>query len=126
MRPSDRSLSSKTLMAYCKVHDYSWRPESYSIHFTIDGRYVVLSIVEGHGPYFIQEDLYRFDPSSEGASTWDAHRRCEGFYFGPHHLIMASIVHFEEKVHRKKLQRAVIRAQLVYTLLIGVQSTGVL
>ena len=50
----------------------------------------------------------------------------EGFYFGPHHLIMASIVHFEEKVHRKKLQRAVIRAQLVYTLLIGVQSTGVL
>ena len=29
----------------------------------------------------------------------------EGFYFGPHHLIMASFVHFEEKVHRKKLQR---------------------
>ena len=27
----------------------------------------------------------------------------EGFYFGPHHLIMASLVHFEEKVHRKKL-----------------------
>ena len=30
----------------------------------------------------------------------------EGFYFGPHHLIMAFLVHFEEKVHRKKLQRA--------------------
>ena len=29
----------------------------------------------------------------------------EGFYFGPHHLIMASLIHFEEKVHRKKLQR---------------------
>ena len=43
-------------------------------------------------------------------------RISEGFYFGPHHLIMASLVHFEEKVHRKKLQRAVIRAQLVYTL----------
>ncbi|RVW29320.1 hypothetical protein CK203_115423 [Vitis vinifera] len=28
-----------------------------------------------------------------------------GFYFGPHHLIMASLIHFEEKVHRKKLQR---------------------
>ena len=27
----------------------------------------------------------------------------EGFYFGPHHLIMAFLVHFEEKVHRKKL-----------------------
>ena len=32
-------------------------------------------------------------------------RISEGFYFGPHHLIMASLVHFEEKVHRKKLQR---------------------
>ena len=30
----------------------------------------------------------------------------EGFYFGPHHLIMASLIHFEEKFHRKKLQRA--------------------
>ena len=30
----------------------------------------------------------------------------EGFYFGPHHLIMASLIHFEEKVHKKKLQRA--------------------
>ena len=33
-------------------------------------------------------------------------RISEGFYFGPHHLIMTSLVHFEEKVHRKKLQRA--------------------
>ena len=30
----------------------------------------------------------------------------EGFYFGLFHLIMASLIHFEEKVHRKKLQRA--------------------
>ena len=30
----------------------------------------------------------------------------EGFYFDPRHLIMASLIHFEEKVHRKKLQRA--------------------
>ncbi|KAL6329836.1 hypothetical protein AAG906_037549 [Vitis piasezkii] len=29
-----------------------------------------------------------------------------GFYFGLHHLIMAFLIHFEEKVHRKKLQRA--------------------
>ncbi|KAL6326036.1 hypothetical protein AAG906_038528 [Vitis piasezkii] len=80
-------------------------PSPTSIHFTIDGRHVVPSISEGHGPHFIQEDLYRFNPYSEGASTWDTPLRCEGFYFGPHHLIMASLVHFEEKVHRKKLQR---------------------
>ena len=30
----------------------------------------------------------------------------EGFYFGPHHLIMAALLHFEEKVHRKQLKRA--------------------
>ena len=29
-----------------------------------------------------------------------------GFYFGPHHLIMAALLYFEEKVHRKKLQQA--------------------
>ncbi|RVW62023.1 hypothetical protein CK203_064778 [Vitis vinifera] len=30
----------------------------------------------------------------------------EGYYFGPHHLIMTYLLHFEEKVHKKKLQRA--------------------
>ena len=30
----------------------------------------------------------------------------EGFYFGPHHPIMAALLYFEEKVHRKKLQQA--------------------
>ena len=29
-----------------------------------------------------------------------------GFYFRPHHLIMAAFLYFEDKVHRKKLQRA--------------------
>ncbi|RVW32421.1 hypothetical protein CK203_109276 [Vitis vinifera] len=29
----------------------------------------------------------------------------EGFLFGPHHLIMAALLYFEEKVHRKKLLR---------------------
>ena len=30
----------------------------------------------------------------------------EGFYFGPHHLIMTALLYFEEKVHKKKLLRA--------------------
>ena len=30
----------------------------------------------------------------------------EGFWFGPHDLIMTSLFHFEEKVHRKSLSRA--------------------
>ena len=28
-------------------------------------------------------------------------RISKGFYFGPHHLIMTSLLYFEEKVHRK-------------------------
>ena len=33
-------------------------------------------------------------------------RISEGYYFGPHHLIMASLLHFEEKVHKRRLTRA--------------------
>ena len=33
-------------------------------------------------------------------------RISEGFYFGPHHLIMTALLYFEEKVHKKKLLRA--------------------
>ena len=33
-------------------------------------------------------------------------RISEGFYFRPHHLIMAVLLHFEKKVHKKKLQQA--------------------
>ena len=33
-------------------------------------------------------------------------RISEGYYFSPHHLIMTSLLHFEEKVHQRKLQRA--------------------
>nr|CAN68922.1 hypothetical protein VITISV_044243 [Vitis vinifera] len=34
------------------------------------------------------------------------YRISEGFYFGPHHLVMAALTYFEEKVHRKRLRRA--------------------
>ena len=34
------------------------------------------------------------------------YRISEGYFFGPHHLIMAALLYFEEKVHRKKLLRA--------------------
>ncbi|RVW75777.1 hypothetical protein CK203_059867 [Vitis vinifera] len=33
-------------------------------------------------------------------------RISEGYYFGPHHLIMAALLHFEEKVHTRHLARA--------------------
>ena len=33
-------------------------------------------------------------------------RISEGFFFGPHYLIMAALLYFEKKVHRKKLLQA--------------------
>ncbi|RVW33142.1 hypothetical protein CK203_094853 [Vitis vinifera] len=33
-------------------------------------------------------------------------RILEGYYFGPHHLIMVVLLHFEEKVHTRRLTRA--------------------
>ncbi|RVX07091.1 hypothetical protein CK203_030537 [Vitis vinifera] len=42
----------------------------------------------------------------QGAILDALFRISEGFYFGPHHLIMVALLHFEEKVHSKKLQRA--------------------
>nr|CAN71849.1 hypothetical protein VITISV_006691 [Vitis vinifera] len=32
-------------------------------------------------------------------------RISEGYYFGPHHLIMPTFLHFEEKVHKRRLTR---------------------
>ncbi|RVW33442.1 hypothetical protein CK203_098875 [Vitis vinifera] len=133
-------------------------PSPTTIHFTIDRRHGILKarhIAEALQIPFELEDpsvfrqwspvsqrdmvriylgnIYRFDLSTEGASTWDGPLRCgampptsfpyniryigdELFWtlysvyqrastLGPHHLIMVSLIHFEEKVHGKKLQR---------------------
>ncbi|RVW61613.1 hypothetical protein CK203_065399 [Vitis vinifera] len=45
------------------------------------------------------------DPK-KGSSLEALYKMSEGFFFGPHHLIMAALLYFEEKVHKKKLQRA--------------------
>ncbi|RVW99070.1 hypothetical protein CK203_018974 [Vitis vinifera] len=42
----------------------------------------------------------------EGVLLEALYKMSEGFFFGPHHLIMAALLYFEEKVHKKKLQRA--------------------
>nr|CAN80811.1 hypothetical protein VITISV_042929 [Vitis vinifera] len=53
----------------------------------------------------------RWAPLSEwdmrrGAILEALFRISEGYYFGPHHLIMAALLHFEEKVHKRRLTRA--------------------
>ena len=48
-------------------------------------------------------------------------RISKGFYFGTHHLIMIALLYFEEKVHKKKLQRAdaipLLFSRLLYKVL---------
>ncbi|RVW86729.1 hypothetical protein CK203_042754 [Vitis vinifera] len=99
------------------------------IQFTIDGRQGAIGarhIAEAlRIPYepvfqadfrewssFSQSDMVRIlsrgtsTASRRGAILEALFRISEGYFFGPHHLIMTSLLHFEEKVHQKKLQRA--------------------
>ncbi|RVW72472.1 hypothetical protein CK203_060487 [Vitis vinifera] len=87
------------------------------IHFTIDGRHGILGarhIVEAlHIPYEPArlEDFRVWTHPAQSDIHWVQRkgvllkalfRISEGYFFGPHHLIMAALLYFEEKVHRKK------------------------
>ncbi|RVW57926.1 hypothetical protein CK203_112445 [Vitis vinifera] len=51
--------------------------------------------------------LSEWDMSAEARGHLEAlFRISEGYYFGPHHLIMVALLHFEEKVHKRRLTRA--------------------
>ena len=54
-----------------------------------------------HNIYPLQHKVQR-----KGALLEALFKISEGFFFGPRHLIMATLLYFEEKVHRKKLLRA--------------------
>ena len=41
-----------------------------------------------------------------GAILEELFRISEGYYFGPYHLIMDGLLHFEENVHKRRLTRA--------------------
>ncbi|RVW19936.1 hypothetical protein CK203_115147 [Vitis vinifera] len=123
LRPCSSSRSFGIHLNCFKVHDYSAHPESYAIHFSIDGCQGILEarhIAEALHIDFEPEDpahfrecvaaSQHFSSSAPTAETMSHPGRLlrisEGFYLGPHHLIMAGLLHFEEKVHRKQLQRA--------------------
>nr|CAN79898.1 hypothetical protein VITISV_015350 [Vitis vinifera] len=91
------------------------------IHFTIDGRHGILGarhIAEAlHIPYEPThfEDFRVWTSPTELEMHWTQRRGVllealfkisEGYFFGPHLLIMAALLYFEENVHKKKLQRA--------------------
>ena len=63
-----------------------------TIHFNIDRRQGIFPL-----QHLVQRQCAILDA---------LFRISEGLYFGPHHLIMATLLYFEEKVHMKKLQRA--------------------
>ncbi|RVX05665.1 hypothetical protein CK203_027258 [Vitis vinifera] len=90
------------------------------IHFTIDGRHGILGarhIAEAlHIPYEPThfEDFRVWTSPTELEMHWTQRREVllealfkisEGYFFNPHHLIMVALLYFEEKVHKKKLQR---------------------
>ncbi|RVW77496.1 hypothetical protein CK203_053470 [Vitis vinifera] len=91
-----------------------------TIHFTIDGRHGILKarhLAEALQIPYEPENPFTFRKWSP-VSHRDMHsvqrrwaildtlfRISEGFYFGPHQLIIASLIHFEEKLKRRRLCR---------------------
>ena len=57
---------------------------------------------------FLRHNIYPLQHWTQrrGVLLEALYKMSEGFFFGPHHLILAGLLYFEEKVHRKKLQRA--------------------
>ncbi|KAL6324449.1 hypothetical protein AAG906_013053 [Vitis piasezkii] len=70
-----------------------------AIHFTIDGRHGILGarhIAEAlHIPY---EPTRPGDFRRRGVLLEALFRISEGYFFGPHHLILAALLYFEEKI----------------------------
>ncbi|RVW23410.1 hypothetical protein CK203_094561 [Vitis vinifera] len=71
--------------------------DSTAIHFTIDGRHDALL---RHNIYPLQHMMQRKDTLLEALF-----RISEGFFFGPHHLIMAASLYFEEKESQLERRR---------------------
>nr|CAN65845.1 hypothetical protein VITISV_014173 [Vitis vinifera] len=57
---------------------------------------------------FLRHNLYPLQHWTQrrGVLLEALFKMSEGYFFGLHHLIMAALLYFEEKVHKKKLQRA--------------------
>ena len=54
---------------------------------------------------FLRHNLYPLQHWTQrrGVLLEALFKMSEGYFFGPHHLIMAALLYFEEKVHKKKL-----------------------
>ncbi|RVW27737.1 hypothetical protein CK203_099326 [Vitis vinifera] len=77
------------------------------IHFIIDGRHAWTNPTELEMVSTLSRGAAnRIGPKRRGVLLEALYKMSEGFFFGPHHLIMAALLYFEEKVHKKKLQRA--------------------
>ncbi|RVW62451.1 Retrovirus-related Pol polyprotein from transposon 17.6 [Vitis vinifera] len=100
------------------------RPEDYRVWTNPSPSDIVRILSEGHpqasiyrGRSSLLACFHRCSPPPQylsttalvqrrGALLEALYRISEGFFFGPHHLIMAALLYFEEKVHQKKLLRA--------------------
>ncbi|XP_034679861.1 zyxin-like [Vitis riparia] len=61
---------------------------------------------QSHIPSSMTPEVVIRRPMRRGVLLEALFRISEGYFFGPYHLIMAALLYFEEKVHKKKLLRA--------------------
>ncbi|RVW27314.1 hypothetical protein CK203_110331 [Vitis vinifera] len=75
--------------------------KSISIEGELSPRMFLIDALLRHNIYPLQHWTQR-----RGVLLEALFKMSEGYFFGPHHLIMAALLYFEEKVHKKKLPRA--------------------
>ena len=73
--------------------------DSYIIRKELSSGMLLVDVMLWSNIFSLQHLVQR-----RGAILEALFRISEGLYFGPHHLIMVALLHFEEKVHRKRLQ----------------------
>ncbi|RVW97558.1 hypothetical protein CK203_046511 [Vitis vinifera] len=76
-----------------------------SITFAEGGASPVMFLIDA----FLRHNIYPLQHWTQrrGVLLEALYKMSEGFFFGPHHLIMAALLYFEEKVHKKKLQEQI-------------------
>ena len=90
--------------------------DSFLLHKELPSRMLLVHVLLWSNIFPLQHLVQR-----RGAILDPLFRISEGFYFGPHHLIMAALLHFEEKFHIKHLKRAdaipLLFSRLLYYIL---------
>ncbi|RVW86170.1 hypothetical protein CK203_046090 [Vitis vinifera] len=113
MTTKQRPCIYHTSQAILRITEYGLVPLSWKWSYLVQRSFHKSTSVEGELPpsMFLIDALLRHNiyplqhwTQRRGVLLEALFKISEGYFFGPHHLIMAALLYFEEKVHKKKLR----------------------